>query len=447
MKTKLLALFTVAIITSTSAQTLYTVHDYDDCKTLAFGGNPAQTVREVPATNPDASDTANPNVTKFTPKLRNSSVYLKLPYLTGTTGNLDWQFRYFSEISGTVDSGSGRIIVRLLNTTVAGADGYIQLELFDKVGGSWQTKSGSIDLSAASQAVKDKGGYDSVIFVLNNVSAATDPPLNPVFIDDVALSVNPNLSDVTADLLSDNSWIFNFSPDEVNKIYEQSDLVAEEGVITPSTEGNDSPTVMKITRGDALSPYLKFDIDAIDKTAGGTIKFRVYPECKLGVTTNTRLMLRKDNVGATQQTTTTISLIPNIWNEVEVDFASLAGAATTADNMYDDILLFFNFGDASTEAVNTIFYLDAFQAPKTAVLSTEDNTLESGVILLGNPVNKELKLSKEANSIRIFTITGKTVLNNNSKNTTYNISGLSQGIYFAEATFNTGKKVFKFIKN
>ena len=446
MKTKLLALFTIAIIATTGAQTLYTVHDYDDCKTLAFGGNTTQTDRAIPVNNPDVSDTANPNVTKFTPKLRNSSVYLKLPYLTGTSSTIDWQFRYFSEISGSVDSGSGRIIARLLNTTVAGSDGYIQLELFEKVGGSWQTKSGNIDLSTASDAVKAKGGFDAIIFVLNNVSAATEPPLNPVFIDDLALSVNPNLADASSDLLANNSWIVNFSPDEINKIYEQSDIVVTENVTTPSTDGNDSPTIMKIVRGDATNPYLKFDIDAIDKTAGGIIKFRVYPVCKLGVTSNTRFMLRKDNLGPTQQTSTTISLIPNIWNEVEIDIATLAGADSTPDNMYDDMLIFFNFGDASTEAVDTVFYLDAFQAPTTAVLSTEDNTLESGLSLIGNPVENELKLSKEANSIKIFTITGKTVLSNKTKNTIYNISDLSQGIYFAEATFKTGKKVFKFIK-
>ena len=328
-------------------------------------------------------------------------MYLKLPYLTGTSSTIDWQFRYFSEISGSVDSGSGRIIARLLNTTVAGSDGYIQLELFEKVGGSWQTKSGNIDLSTASDAVKAKGGFDAIIFVLNNVSAATEPPLNPVFIDDLALSVNPNLADASSDLLANNSWIVNFSPDEINKIYEQSDIVVTENVTTPSTDGNDSPTIMKIVRGDATNPYLKFDIDAIDKTAGGIIKFRVYPVCKLGVTSNTRFMLRKDNLGPTQQTSTTISLIPNIWNEVEIDIATLAGADSTPDNMYDDMLIFFNFGDASTEAVDTVFYLDAFQAPTTAVLSTEDNTLESGLSLIGNPVENELKLSKEANSIKI----------------------------------------------
>ena len=55
-------------------------------------------------------------------------------------------------------------------------------------------------------------------------------------------------------------------------------------------------------------------------------------------------------------------------------------------------------------------------------------------------------LSKEANALRVYTITGKTVLSYNSKNSNYNVSSLSKGIYFAEATFDSGKKVFKFIK-
>jgi hypothetical protein len=133
--------------------------------------------------------------------------------------------------------------------------------------------------------------------------------------------------------------------------------------------------------------------------------------------------------------------------EVEIDIDALLGAEITADNLYNNILVFFNSGDASAEAVDTIFYLDAFQAPSTAVLSTENTTLETGLHLLGNPVNEDFILSKEANSIKIYTITGKTILSYNSKNTTYNVSSLSHGIYYAEATFDTGKKVFKFIKN
>jgi hypothetical protein len=453
MKTKLLLSALLFSAFSFNAQTLFTVHDYDDCKTLSFGGNTAQTEREVPVTNPSASDTANPNVTKFTPKLRNSAVYLKLPYLTGTIGNLDWQFRYFSDIAGTVDSGSGRLIVRLLNTSVSGADGFTQLELFNKEGGSWQTKSGNIDLSTASATVKAAGGFDSLVFVLNNVNGATDPPLNPVFIDDVALSVNPNLSDDSSDLLDTNGWILNYNGgQEINKFYVQSNLIVEENITSPSTEGNLSTNVMKITRQgegneDTQSPFIQFDIDPINYTDGGIVKFRIYPDCKLGVTTNARFMLRKDDVGTTQRVTGVISLIPNIWNEVEVDLATLAGASSTPDNIYNNMLIFFNFADPSMEALGTTFYLDAVQAPAAAVLSAEDSTLEAGLKLLGNPVSKELSLSKEANSIRIYTITGKTILTVNSKSNTYNVSSLANGVYFAEASFESSKKVFKFIKN
>ena len=81
-----------------------------------------------------------------------------------------------------------------------------------------------------------------------------------------SFSTDPNLTDEIADLLTGNSWIANYSPNEINKSYEQVDLVAEENVATPSIDGNDSPTVMKITRGDAVNPYLKFKIDPINYT-------------------------------------------------------------------------------------------------------------------------------------------------------------------------------------
>lgn len=453
MKTILFTFFTIAIIASTGAQTSYTVHDYDDCKTLVAFGNQTKYEAETPFSNPDASDTSNPNVTKFTPLAKNATVSLGLPYsinvaAQSNSDKANISFRYYSPTAGAIDAGSGRLVIKLFNRSTGGAaTNAKQIDIINKVGGSWQTITGEFDLDGTSQAVIDAGGYDSILFQLNNANAATTPTNDPVFIDDLALNVNPNLSDVTSDLLANNSWIFNFSPDDINKIYVQSDLVVEEASATPSLEGNDSATVMKITRGDAANPYLKFAIDPIDKTAGGTIKYRIYPECKLGVEMNTRLMLRKDNLGATQQASQTLSLIPNIWNEVEIDIAALAGAEITADNLYNNILVFFNSGDASAEAVDTIFYLDAFQAPSTAVLSTENTTLETGLHLLGNPVNEDFILSKEANSIKIYTITGKTILSYNSKNTTYNVSSLSHGIYYAEATFDTGKKVFKFIKN
>jgi hypothetical protein len=453
MKTILLTIATLLVANFMGAQTFFTVHDYDDCKTLTTGGNPDSVETTIPVANPDAADTNNPNVTQFSPNVKNASVFLNLPYTISVTSStstddIDWQFRYYTDNGGTIDSGSGRTFVRLFNKSVgASAGNFVQLKLIDKVGGSWQTESGTASLTGASQAVIDAGGYDAVLFVINNANGATTPANDALLIDDLAFSTNLNLSDEIAGLETGNSWILNFSPDEINKTYEQSDLVAEEASATPSLEGNDSATVMKITRGDATNPYLNFAIDPIDKTAGGTIKYRIYPECKLGVVMNTRLMLRKDNLGPTQQASQALSLIPNVWNEVEIDIDALLGAEITADNLYNNILVFFNSGDASAEAVDTIFYLDAFQAPSTAVLSTENTTLETGLHLLGNPVNQSFILSKEANSIKIYTITGKTILSYNSKNTTYNVSSLSHGIYYAEATFDTGKKVFKFIKN
>ena len=451
MNTKLLTTLAFAVLTTTGAQTLFTVHDYDDCKTLAFGGNAALVDTTIPVANPDATDTNNPNVTQFSPNEKNASVFLNLPYtipVTSSTSadNIDWKFRYYTENGGTIDSGSGRTIVRLFNKSVgASAGNFIQLKLFDKVGGSWQTESGTASLTGASEAVITAGGYNAFLFVINNANGATTPTNDDFLIDDLAFSTDPNLTDEIADLLTGNSWIANYSPNEINKSYEQVDLVAEENVATPSIDGNDSPTVMKITRGDAVNPYLKFKIDPINYTTGGKVKFRIFPECKIGVPTNVRFFLRKDDLGATQVSKPTISVIPNIWNEIEVDLATLAGNPE-ADNMYNDMLIFFNFGDATPEAVNTIFYLDAFQAPTAAVLSIENITSESGLKLLGNPVNRQLSLSKEANALRVYTITGKTVLSYNSKNSNYNVSSLSKGIYFAEATFDSGKKVFKFIK-
>ena len=446
MKTKLFSILAFIIATTIGAQTLYKVHDYDDCKTLAFGGNSAQTDREVPVVNPDATDTANPNVTKFTPKSANSSVFLRLPYKTGITGNLNYQFRYYSDIAGTVNSGAGRLLVRLSNSTITGPDGYTQVDLINKEGDSWQTVSGVLDLSTASDQVKAAGGFNAILFVLNNVGVGTTPPLNPVFIDDVALSINPNLSDSSADLEGTNGWIVDYSSGKyISKEYIQSELVVEEDVTSPSTDGNESPTVMKITRGEATNSTLNFKIDPINYTDGGKVKFRLFPECKIGATTTTRFMLRKDNEGTTQKPSGIISLIPNIWNEIEIDLATLGGNSTV-DNIYNNMLIFFNFSDASAEAANTVFYLDAFQAPAAATLATDSFNSDNTVFLLGNPVKDILSLSKSPNAISVFSLTGKNILTINATKKNYNVSSLAKGIYLVKASYEAGEKVFKFIK-
>lgn len=453
MKLKLQIVAFLLIASNFNAQTLYTVHDYDDCKTLAKGGNPAQVDVTIPVANPDAADTANPNVTQFSPNTKNASVYLTFPVLVNvpsTTNSETFSFslRYYTATGGTIDSGSGRMILRLFNKSVgASAGNFVQFPIVDKIGGSWQTISVTdASLDGASQAVVDAGGYDSLLFVLNNAAAAYTPTNDDVLIDDLKINTNPALSDETSDLVSGNEWIFNYSPDDFNKYYTQSDVTVEEGAVTPTTVGNDSPNVFKVTRGNAANPFVNFEIDPIDYRNGGTVKFRIYTTCDLNNTPNTRFMLRDDNLGASQISTPTLSIIPNQWNEIEIDLASLAGGAPEADGMYNNMLIFFNFSDSSQEAVGRVFYLDAFQAPSAAVLSDESFSLHSDVKLLSNPVNNFLKLSKPVDVIEIFDTTGKKILSSKKQQADINVTALSKGVYILKLSLNNIKQSLKFIK-
>jgi hypothetical protein len=375
---KLKLLFSLMLFASFGAFSQnFAVHDVDNCKLLdAYAVSNATLNQSV--TNPDATDAvANPNVSQIVPSDLNPTVLFNLPYQiqTGDDVTINYSLRFYSANTGSAGNGQGRIVLRIFNRSLGpGPNVRSDIKITNKTGG-WQTITGTATLNPSdSEGVNENGGYNALVLSASNL-AGEDVNLEPLFFDDFEFSVNPILSDVTSDLLANNSWIFNFSPDEINKTYEQSFVVVDEAFGTPSSEGNDSATVMKITRGNAANPYLKFAIDPIDKTAGGTIKYRIYPECKLGVAMNTRLMLRKDNLGATQQVSQTLSLIPNIWNEVEIDIAALAGAEITADNLYNDMLIFFNFGDATPEAVNTIFYLDALQSP--AYAATFDGETDS----------------------------------------------------------------------
>ena len=453
MKSKILHIIFLLSISIISSQTLYTVHDYDDCKTLAKGGNPALVDVTIPVSNPDATDTTNPNVTELSPNAKNASVYLTFPVLVdvpSTTNSETFSFsvRYYTTTGGTIDSGSGRMILRLFNKTVGASSGnYVQFPIVDKVGGSWQTVSVTdVSLDGASQAVVDAGGYDSLLFVLNNAAAAYTPTNDDVLIDDLKISKNPALSDETSDLESGNEWIFNYSPDDFNKYYTQSEVTVEEGAVSPTTVGNDSPNVFKVTRGDATNPFVNFEIDPIDYRSGGKVKFRIYTACDLNNTPNIRFMLRDDNLGASQISTPTLSIIPNQWNEVEIDLATLAGGAPEADGMYNNMLIFFNFGDSSQEAVGRVFYLDAFQAPSAAVLSNDSFTINNTIYLQQNPVKNTIKLNKEVNSIEVYNSLGQSVLKSSKSKNEYNISTLSNGIYILKINSESSTKTLKFIK-
>ena len=84
-----------------------------------------------------------------------------------------------------------------------------------------------------------------------------------------------------------------------------------------------------------------------------------------------------------------------------------------------------------------------------ALLSTQD-FLTPEYVLYPNPVLNDLFISSEnllIERIRIYSISGKEVLNVESIEKSIDVSRLQQGIYFIEVTSAEGRSVQKFIKN
>ena len=82
-------------------------------------------------------------------------------------------------------------------------------------------------------------------------------------------------------------------------------------------------------------------------------------------------------------------------------------------------------------------------------LSINDNDLAS-ITIHPNPSSNHISISSNniiINSITIYSLTGKKIIENSKGLNSINVSNLSKGMYFIEITSSEGKTVKKFIKN
>lgn len=83
------------------------------------------------------------------------------------------------------------------------------------------------------------------------------------------------------------------------------------------------------------------------------------------------------------------------------------------------------------------------------VFSVNDNNLAS-IIIHPNPVSDYIYISSNnivIDSITIYSLTGKEVLEDSKRVNSINVSSLSKGMYFMEIYTDAGRSVKKFIKN
>ena len=357
---------------------LTTLHSPDECTTLTTVGGNNSTYTEV-VTNPVVSDTANPNVSSFLALANNGSTFLDLGYSITTGTSLDWSFRYYTANSGSLNTGTGTYIVRLYNRTL-GTGTYHQITLGDKIGGSWQTVTGTADLSTTTTGniadIAANGGFDSILILPSNNASA----IETLYVDDLKFSGVPdtNLSDTTADLDAGKAWLYdnssnNFNTESVLNILSGT---VEENQVTPSTNGNSSATVLKFTRGnDNASSGIRFKVPTAFNYATTTLKFRVFAVCNLNAIANFRLQVRFNDSGTGALNYTVQNIEENKWVEFSVDLTSPNTGTPTADNLYTDLYFFMNSGDATSGSNGQVYYFDSIQL--TAQTSTFDGDTDS----------------------------------------------------------------------
>ena len=352
MKKLLLILFTVLSYSIIFSQADYALHDLDQCISSDnwFNTNVTVTIPTA-ANNPDLADTANPLVTHLLATATNGSANFEIPTYLPVDSSVDWSIRMYSENAGAINSGSGRVIMRLFNKTVGGAVANRKdMTISNRVAG-WSTLTGTIDTNGSSQAVIDAGGYNAFYVIPSNSEAA----LEPLYIDDFKTSVVYS----THTLAADNAWIDYIGDSSANFTSRTANEVTYSQVVSPTCA---SSTVSKVVRGDQAESSLTYELSAplID---AGKIKFKVLTEAFTRLTLMLRTVSSTSGVGQ-QFTSVNIPLASaGIWQDVEWDFGA---ALTTSAASYNYLVIRTDFNRAATSTGET-YYFDGLQAPTAAV--------------------------------------------------------------------------------
>ncbi|WP_139959235.1 T9SS type A sorting domain-containing protein [Flavicella sediminum] len=463
MKKTLLTL-TLAL-TSLFGYSQYIYHSVDECKTLTNVTTSENITYTVSVANPDttnpiAEPNTSTNVSRIETTSNNASLLYALPNPIAVGTSFSLSMRIYSATEGGNGSGSGRVVVRLFNSVKGTGNGNrVNLFTSTKTAGEWVTLSypATVLPDNTDEDIDSNGGYDRLLIIpVNNPEDKNDlSNVSPLFIDDIQLNIEPTaptvLADDTADLDTDHLWFYDNSPDAFNAtISNTGGAMYEEAQATPTTDGNSSPTVLKITRGDdSANSGIVFLGHKFDYTTGN-LKFRIYPECNPNATSNVRIRVRINGAEDTSEQISfaSIDLVENIWNEVTIDLSSVTPNPVAPNNVYDTFVFLFNQGDATAASNGAVFYVDAVQAPKVALLSTNDIKIQDEELSVSpNPVNNSFQLNTQnaLESVQVFGINGS-LLKTFDTAASYDISDLDAGVYFVSGNSAKGTNTVKIVK-
>ncbi|MBU2939820.1 T9SS type A sorting domain-containing protein [Lacinutrix sp. C3R15] len=460
MKKQLLTL-TLALTCFIGVSQTFIHHSADDNVFLNVTPVAAATYTASVA-NPDTvNPAANPNTSTNVSSIlsgavnNNFLIHLPEPYFVGDA--FDFKFRFYSENSGSNGNGSGRIIVRMFNSTLGtGASNRINLSNTDKVGGEWEeyTYSEAALPDNANGTIDANGGFDTILFIPAN-GAVT---IETLYFDDIELNIDntPTSLPSEATLDAGNAWYHNYSPDTfdvtINEVLGGVFLEQAAAVATPTTTGNSSPLVAKFTKAEEVHSQVKFQLPAVITTANQSaaiFKIRAYiPSTNTAPTVGSRLRLfLRDGIETTGQRNVTIDVtVFDQWQEYTFDFT---GANLTAAS-YSTVNLLFDQPDTDLLSTGNEYFLDAFQGPSGTTLTTNDFELNNAsIVAYPNPVINSFQLAasnvNNIESVTLYSITGK-LLKTFNEEVNYDISDLATGVYIANIKTQSGSKALRIVK-
>jgi hypothetical protein len=365
---KLKLLFFLTLITVVNAFSQITIHDVDACRKMPLTetGN-GLTATRITA-NPSATGHTATNVTLLTPSANTSgNANFNLPFPIQADDEFTLKFKMYSATAGADASGSGKLQVRFFNQA-AGIDGgssYHSVD-FDKTDGptiGWQQISSTITITNRSASGVALSTFDA-IQILPVLTAVTTAD---VYIDDFTIEDTiPIVADTESDLLTNNFWYHDNSPDIINftKGVGGGAFSLEN---SPNTTENSSPTVMRFLRYGGRYPFYSFAHGDIPAT--GTVKVRIYPVC-MNTEFSPKLKFELKDTHLNKSIFTVIYLTEGIWNDVEIDLSTLTSGTASADGLYNQTEFRFDAGNNTTAALAE-YYVDSYQGPVGS--STFDN--------------------------------------------------------------------------
>jgi hypothetical protein len=361
-----------------------------DAGYVATVQNPNKTGFNLLTSAPVTEQHTVDNVHSLLPAESNSKFVLSLSEPIFPGADFSFSMKMYSDNRGqrTAPKGSGRVIIRLYNSELgdSSAGNRLSIVISDKIGGEWQTVSFSeASLSDTNNSVTSSnvdisgvGGYDRIVI---SASSGADI-IEELYFDDFV--INPERFSATPTIATGNSWVYDNATNNLNATIDVigNGATAEVAQLSPDTSNNTSVSVLKLTRGTVSTSGISFLGLDFDYTRATNIKFRVFPVCDGDEnTTDPKVLVRLrktgEDGGDTQLGSSTITLIPNKWNEVTVDMSDeIPSVAPAQNNLYDTILLLFNQTEQAATSGN-IYYIDALQSKVTATINTWTGSVNS----------------------------------------------------------------------